>query len=126
MTNRDGYEGYNYSPKNETTQEQETADLELIFPYAMESFFKRLYPLYPAGDFNSTLFQRQTIYGDYIVECVAVPVLRLNQAEADVSQLSDLLLRHCSIGLGPADVQDDLSSRHGAAQRRWSVPLGSV
>ena len=43
MTNRDKYEGYNYSPKNETTQEQETADLELLFPYAMESFVKRLY-----------------------------------------------------------------------------------
>jgi carboxylesterase type B len=68
ITNRDGYEGYNYSPKNETTQEQETADLGLIFQYAKQSFFNRLYQLYPADAFNSTLFQRQSIYGDYIIE----------------------------------------------------------
>jgi len=69
MTNRDGYEGYNYSPKNETTQAIETMDLQTIFPYAKQSFFTRLYELYPADDFNSTLFQRQQIYGDYIIDC---------------------------------------------------------
>ena len=68
IVNRDGYEGYNYSPKNETTQEEELADLGLIFPYAKQSFWTRLFQLYPADAFNSTLFQRQSIYGDYIIE----------------------------------------------------------
>lgn len=69
IVNRDGYEGYNYSPKNETTQSMETMDLQTIFPYAKQSFFTRLYELYPASEFNSTLFQRQQIYGDYIIDC---------------------------------------------------------
>ena len=64
-----GYEGYNYSPKNETTIAMETADLQTIFPYAKQSFFSRLYELYPAEAFNATLWQRQQIYGDYIIDC---------------------------------------------------------
>ena len=47
----------------------ETMDLQTIFPYAKQSFFERLYELYPADAFNSTLFQRQQIYGDYIIDC---------------------------------------------------------
>ena len=45
----------------------ETEDLQILFPYAKDSFFTRLYELYPASGFNSTLFQRQTIFGNYIV-----------------------------------------------------------
>jgi len=45
----------------------ETTDLQILFPYAKNSFFTRLYELYPASDFNSTLFQRQTIFGNFIV-----------------------------------------------------------
>ena len=62
------YEGYNYSPRDNTT-EQMTADLQTIFPFAKSSFFKRLYQLYPASDFNSTFFRRAEIYGDYIINC---------------------------------------------------------
>ena len=69
IVNRDGFEGYNYSPKNETTQAMETVDLQTIWPYAKKSFFTRLYELYPADEFNSTLFQRQQLYGDYIIDC---------------------------------------------------------
>lgn len=46
-----------------------TKDLQQIFPYAKESFFNRLYQLYPASDFNSTFFRRAEIYGDYIINC---------------------------------------------------------
>ena len=63
------YEGYNYSPDNETTEAQMTTDLQDIFPYAKQSFFNRLYQLYPASDFNSTFFRRAQIYGDYIIDC---------------------------------------------------------
>jgi hypothetical protein len=46
-----------------------TKDLQKIFPFAKESFFNRLYQLYPRGDFNSTFFRRAEIYGDYIINC---------------------------------------------------------
>lgn len=46
-----------------------TADLQTIFPYAKQSFFNRLYQLYPASDFNSTFFRRARLYGDYIIDC---------------------------------------------------------
>ena len=69
LVNHDQYEGYNYSPMNDTTQEAVTADLQTIFPYAKSSFFTRLYELYPSSDFNSSFFQRAQIYGDYIIDC---------------------------------------------------------
>lgn len=68
IVNRDAYEGYNYSPKDNTT-EQLNEDLQEIFPYAKQSFFNRLYQLYPESDFNSTFFRRAEIYGDYIINC---------------------------------------------------------
>jgi len=46
-----------------------TADLQTIFPYAKQSFFNRMYQLYPASDFNSTFWRRAQIYGDYIIDC---------------------------------------------------------
>ena len=54
---------------NDTNENQMTKDLQTIFPFAKESFFKRLYQLYPAADFNSTFFRRAEIYGDYIINC---------------------------------------------------------
>jgi len=45
---------------------EETTGLRILFPYAKDSFFTRLYQLYPASSYNSTVFQRQTIYGNYI------------------------------------------------------------
>ena len=69
IVNRDAYEGYNYSPTNDTTEKQMTKDLQTIFPYAKQSFFNRMYQLYPANDFNSTFFRRAQIYGDYIIDC---------------------------------------------------------
>lgn len=69
FVNHNEYEGYNYSPKNQTTQEMMTEDLMEIFPYAKQSFFTRLYEHYPASAYNNTLFRRQQIYGDYIINC---------------------------------------------------------
>ncbi|KAK4891690.1 hypothetical protein LTR27_009698 [Elasticomyces elasticus] len=100
LTNRDGYEGYNYSPKNQTTQEEETADLQLIFPYAKQSFFNRLYQLYPAEDFNSTLFQRQTIYGDYIIDC---PTYYMATASSDWGQPTYKMIFNAGSQLHGAD-----------------------
>lgn len=69
LTDRDGYEGYVFSNASETTMAEETADLEQVFPYAKQSFFNRLYEYYPASNFNSTLFQRAQLFGDFIIEC---------------------------------------------------------
>lgn len=46
-----------------------TLQAEDLFPSAGPSFFSRLYQLYPASDFNSTLFQRQSWFGDFIINC---------------------------------------------------------
>jgi hypothetical protein len=48
---------------------EEVIDLQSIFPSGPPSFFTRLYQLYPASSFNSTLFQRQTIFGNFIIDC---------------------------------------------------------
>jgi hypothetical protein len=71
----DGHEGVIFS--NETnlgsTQEYETNDAIDLFPYTGPSCFSRLYQLYPASDFNSTFFQRQTWFGGFIINCGLSP-----------------------------------------------------
>ncbi|KAK3069600.1 hypothetical protein LTR53_011947, partial [Teratosphaeriaceae sp. CCFEE 6253] len=47
----------------------ETADFKIIFPSATDAFFDKLYSIYPRSAYNSTLFQRSAIYGDYIINC---------------------------------------------------------
>ncbi|KAF2102205.1 alpha/beta-hydrolase [Rhizodiscina lignyota] len=69
ITDREGFEGYTFSNLSESTAAEETADLESLFPGWTPSFLKRLYSLYPRSDFNSTFFQRQTIFGDFIISC---------------------------------------------------------
>lgn len=69
MLDRDAYEGVNYSNRSITTQAEETMDAQLLFPYASNSFFNRLYQLYPASDYNSTFWQRVDWFSDFIVCC---------------------------------------------------------
>lgn len=52
-----------------TTQTAETIDATYLFPFAGPAFFSRLYNLYPISDFNSTFYQRQTWFGDWIIDC---------------------------------------------------------
>jgi carboxylesterase type B len=80
LTNRDAYEGVLFSNLNETSITQELLDLENLFPYAKQSFFNRLFQLYPSSTFNSTLFQRQQIFGDFIITC---PTYYMATAVAD-------------------------------------------
>lgn len=54
---------------SETSQTEETLGAEALFSSAGPAFFSRLYDLYPASDFNSTFFQRQTWFGDFIINC---------------------------------------------------------
>ena len=44
-------------------------DAEYLFPFAGPAFFSRLYQLYPRAEYNSTFFQRQTWFGDFIIAC---------------------------------------------------------
>ncbi|KAK1079511.1 hypothetical protein LTR33_006324 [Friedmanniomyces endolithicus] len=53
----------------QTNQVEETTDARALFPFAGPAFFSRLYQLYPASDYNSTFYQRQTWFGDYIINC---------------------------------------------------------
>jgi carboxylesterase type B len=86
ITNRDAYEGVIFSNKTQSTQTDETVDVSIhsmvisihlltnpqaqdLFPSAGPSFFSRLYSLYPRSAFNSTFFQRQTWFGDFIINC---------------------------------------------------------
>ncbi len=67
LTDREGYEGYVFSNQGETNMSQEKADLEQLLPYAKKSFFGRLSELHPRSSFNTTFFQQQSIFGDFIV-----------------------------------------------------------
>ena len=63
LTDREGYEGYGFSNQSITTFSQELEDLRTLYPYADQDFIEKLYQLYPATDFNSSFFRRQTIFG---------------------------------------------------------------
>jgi hypothetical protein len=67
MVDREGYEGVLFTSVNLATQTAETADAEILFPAAGQSFFSRLYQLYPASNYNSTFYQRQAWFGDFII-----------------------------------------------------------
>jgi carboxylesterase type B len=72
IVDRDGYEGVDFTNTSLTTQAEETADAEILFPAAGPAFFSRLYQLYPASNFNSTFYQRAQWFGDMIIECTAL------------------------------------------------------
>lgn len=69
MVDHDAYEGVIFTNFSVTNQVEETTDAQFLFPYAGPSFFSRLYQLYPASNFNSTFYQRQTWFGDFIINC---------------------------------------------------------
>ncbi|KAF2244160.1 alpha/beta-hydrolase [Trematosphaeria pertusa] len=69
FVSREGYEGYAFSNQSMTTMAEETTDISIQFPYADENFVKELYELYPREDFNSTFWQRQAWFGDFIINC---------------------------------------------------------
>lgn len=69
LVDTEGYEGYIFSNASQTTFTEEKIDLQSIFPTAKPSFFTRLFQLYPTSSFNSTLFQRQSIFGNFIIDC---------------------------------------------------------
>ncbi|OJJ07741.1 hypothetical protein ASPVEDRAFT_877842 [Aspergillus versicolor CBS 583.65] len=69
MTNREGYEGATFTNSSEVTPFEMQQGLETLFPNAKQSFFNRLYQLYPRAAYNSTFFQRQQLFGDFIISC---------------------------------------------------------
>lgn len=89
LVNHNQYEGYNYSPRNSTDMDTQMQDLATIFPFAKQSFFTRLYELYPLSDFNGSFWQRSKIYGDYIIDC---PTYYMATAVADWGQATWKLL----------------------------------
>ncbi|KAL2821669.1 Alpha/Beta hydrolase protein [Aspergillus granulosus] len=69
LVNHELYEGYFESNMSQTTQEDEIADMQKLFPYAKRSFINKILELYPASNYNSTFFQREDWFGDFIVKC---------------------------------------------------------
>ncbi|KID95676.1 carboxylesterase, partial [Metarhizium majus ARSEF 297] len=69
LTNHEGYEGVVFSNSSQTTSAELVTDLKTLFPGATQSFVSRLLQLYPRDGFNSTFFQRQQIFGDFIISC---------------------------------------------------------
>jgi hypothetical protein len=82
-TNTQPQEGYNYGNQSITTAAGTQADLQTLFPVAKKSFFDRLYQLYPLEAYNSTFWQRQYIFGDFIINC---PTYYMASAMADAGQ----------------------------------------
>jgi len=80
LLDRDGYEGFYFSNQSVLTTEGTTMDLRQLFPYAKQHFFDRLYQLYPTEAYNSTFWQRQTLFGDFIINC---PTYYMASAMAD-------------------------------------------
>ena len=76
-------EGYNYGNQSITTAAGTQADLQTLFPVAKKSFFDRLYQLYPLESYNSTFWQRQYLFGDFIINC---PTYYMASAMADAGQ----------------------------------------
>ena len=80
LITREGYEGAIFSNTSETTTSEVQQGLETLFPNARWSFFDRLYQLYPRTAYNSTYFQRQQLFGDFIIAC---PTYYLGAAVSD-------------------------------------------
>ncbi|OCK73895.1 alpha/beta-hydrolase [Lepidopterella palustris CBS 459.81] len=82
IVDREAYEGVYFTNPALMNAMQETIDAQFLFPFAGPSFFTRLYQLYPASDFNSTFFQRQKWFGDFIIIC---PTYQMATAMTDRS-----------------------------------------
>lgn len=80
LVDHNGYEGYNYGNQSITTAEGTLEDIQTLFPVAKKSFFDRLFQLYPENAYNSTFWQRQTLFGDFIINC---PTYYMASAMAD-------------------------------------------
>jgi hypothetical protein len=61
--------GFIFSDMLEATVEEETTGLRNLFPHVGDQFFSQLYKLYPRAEFKSTFMQRQTLFGDFAVNC---------------------------------------------------------
>lgn len=86
IVDRNAYEGFLFSDPTATTQVEETVDAQHMFPFAGPAFFSRLYQLYPRSEYNSTLFQRQTWFGDFIINCPTY-VMGFNAVERNSNRI---------------------------------------
>lgn len=69
MATHSEYEGFVFSNRSMTTEQELRSDLQQQFPAANPSFFDDLFNLYPARDYNSTFYRRQDLFGDFIIDC---------------------------------------------------------
>lgn len=69
-------------------------DAQLVFPYASNSFYNRLYQLYPRSNYNSTFYQRVDWFSDFIVSAEGIMLFRLTMFNRSVVQLR-IRLKRC-------------------------------
>jgi hypothetical protein len=80
LVDRNDYEGYNYGNQSITTASDAQVDLQTWWPAATTPFFDRLHQLYPRDAYNSTFWQRKTLFVDSINNC---PTSYMTSAMAD-------------------------------------------
>jgi hypothetical protein len=112
-TNTQPQEGYNYGNQSITTAAGTQADIQTLFPVAKKSFFDRLYQLYPLEAYNSTFWQRQYLFGDYIINC---PTHYMASAMADAGQPAYKLIFNAGTQLHGA-TSPFIFSRNDAASK---------
>lgn len=112
-------EGYNYGNQSITTAVETQADLQTLFPFAKKSFFDRLYQIYPLEAYNSTFWQRQYLFGDYIINC---PTHYMASAMADAGLPAYKLIFNAGTQLHGA-TGPFLFSRNDAASKFSFVTL---
>jgi len=80
LMDHEGYEGFAFTNQSLNTSAEVAADLAQLWPNAGKTFFERLFQLYPASNFNSSVFQRQQIFGDAFISC---PTYYMSTAASD-------------------------------------------
>jgi len=111
LVDTETYEGFLFSNQSQRTMADEITDLRILFPYAKDSFFTRLYELYPASSYNSTLFQRQTIYGNYIIGMPHKVISEILSMANTAARLRHILHGISSKRLGPTCLEAHLQCR---------------
>ncbi|CAN6675169.1 hypothetical protein TRVA0_102S00100 [Trichomonascus vanleenenianus] len=88
LVDRAGLEGFIFSNASITTEEEQIIDARYLFPNSDDAFFEQLFRLYPHNQFASAFWQRQTWFGDFIINCPTYYIAKAASKFAPVYKLS--------------------------------------
>lgn len=69
MVDHAPFEGYIFSNQTELTQQEQISDTTKLFPGIGSPTLSRLFQLHPRTAYGSAFLQRQTWFGDFIINC---------------------------------------------------------